>query len=223
MHMKKCLSITLALMLVLSLCACNSTIDNGNYTTDNETSNNSTVSTIDSIEQARKDVISKWKNEADVLGTARFIEDTYKKYPNDEVIANIYFYCIAKQQYDYYVSLDNSSYLATAKEYAAKIDPNYNGEFTSEMHAFVKSLIPNEEYEEKHSNASSQEDKYNSLTNADKKAICQYIQSRYDYYDTLNGGYAGDEYSDIIMEEAANKYGLSVSQIEIIWMKMYAY
>ena len=220
--MKKWLFITFVVLLILSLCACSNMVDNKS-TTDDITLSNSSVSVIDPVEQARQDVISKWKNEADVLGTARFIEDTYKKYPNDDVIANIYFYCIAKQQYDYYISLDNSSYLATAKEYATKIDPDYNGEFANEMHAFVKSLIPKEEYEEKHSNASSQEDKYNSLTNNDKKVICQYIQSRYDYYDTLNGGYAGDKYSDTIMEEAANKYSLSVSQIKVIWMNMYSY
>lgn len=216
--MKKYYLIVCIFMIVFSFCACN----NNQITNDETSTNNSTV-VVDSIEKVRNNVVSKWKNEADELETAKFIEDAYKKYPNDDVIANIYFYCTAKQQYDYYNSLGKTSYLTTAKEYAAKIDPNYNGEFASEMHSFVNSLIPNEELEEQHSSASSQEEIYNNLSNADKKAICEYIQSRYDYYDSLNGGYAGDKYSDTIMEEAANKYGLSVSQIEIIWMKMYSY
>ncbi|MBR6619898.1 MAG: hypothetical protein IKK85_06110 [Clostridia bacterium] len=66
-------------------------------------------------------------------------------------------------------------------------------------------------------------DKYSSLTNSDKKAICEYIESRYDYYDSIYGGYSGDTYSDTIMKEAANRYGLTVNQIEIIWMNMYSY
>lgn len=66
-------------------------------------------------------------------------------------------------------------------------------------------------------------DKYSSLTNSEKKAICEYIQSRYDYYDLLNGGYAGDKYSDTIMQEAADKYGIIAEQAFIIWCNMYSY
>lgn len=66
-------------------------------------------------------------------------------------------------------------------------------------------------------------DKYYTLTNSDKKAICNYIQDRYDYYDGVNGGYAGDKYSDTIMQEAAKKYGITGEQAYIIWMNMYSY
>ena len=66
-------------------------------------------------------------------------------------------------------------------------------------------------------------DKYYTLTNSDKKAICNYIQDRYDYYDSKNGGYAGDKYSDTIMREAATKYGITEEQAYIIWMNMYSY
>ena len=61
------------------------------------------------------------------------------------------------------------------------------------------------------------------LTNSDKKAICSFIQSRYDYYDILNGGYAGDKYSDIIMEEAAEKYDITADEAFDIWLNMYSY
>lgn len=66
-------------------------------------------------------------------------------------------------------------------------------------------------------------DKYYTLTNSEKKAICNYIQDRYDYYDSANGGYAGDKYSDTIMREAAKKYGITEEQAYIIWMNMYSY
>lgn len=65
--------------------------------------------------------------------------------------------------------------------------------------------------------------RYSSLSDGNKKSIGYFIKDRYDYYDSINGGYAGDKYSDRIMQEAANEYGLSVSQIEIIWMNFYSY
>ena len=187
-------------------------------------STNQTVSSKSTLETTRQDVIDKWKNEADVLGTGRFIEDAYKQYPDDPTIANIYFYSTAKYEYNLYKnSSGKTQYLDTAKEYAAKIDPNYSGEFSEEMHVFVNSIISAGELEKKHATVTTQEDKYNSLTKTEKKEICKYIQGRYDYYDKQNGGYAGDKYSDTIMKEAAKKYGLSVSQIEIIWMNSYSY
>lgn len=32
------------------------------------------------------------------------------------------------------------------------------------------------------------QNKYDSLTNSEKKKICEYIQGRYDYYDSIYGG-----------------------------------
>ncbi len=65
--------------------------------------------------------------------------------------------------------------------------------------------------------------RYNSLTDSNKKTIGYYIQSRYDHYDDISGGYAGDKYSNIIMQEAANKYGISSQQAYIIWSNYYSY
>ena len=69
----------------------------------------------------------------------------------------------------------------------------------------------------------SKEKEYNSLTKSEKKEICNYIQERYNYYDAINGGKSGNKYSDIIMQEAADKYNLSVTQIGIIWANLYSY
>lgn len=179
--------------------------------------------TLSPVEIARNEVIEKWTTAEGELGTARFIEDIYKEYPDDDVISNIYFYCIAKEQYGHYESLGTSKYLDQAIEYAEKIDPDYSGELADEIHAFVDKIIPSGVSQEQHDEAERKEDKYSSLTNKEKKEICEYIESRYEYYDNLNGGYSGDKYSDTIMEEAANKYGLTVTQIEIIWMNMYSY
>lgn len=182
-----------------------------------------TEPSLSPVEIARNDVIEKWTTAEGELGTARFIEDIYKEYPDDDVISNIYFYCIAKEQYGHYESLGTSKYFDQAIEYAEKIDPDYSGELADEIHAFVDKIIPSGVSQEQHDEAERKEDKYSSLTNKEKKEICEYIESRYEYYDNLNGGYSGDKYSDTIMEEAANKYGLTVTQIEIIWMNMYSY
>lgn len=209
--MKKITVFLFACLLTISCCACSSASETG-------------TNSLSGVEKARQDVIQKWKNESDVPGTTKFIEDTYKKYPNDPVISNIYFYSLAKEEYAYYQkSPHNQDHLDTAKEYAARIDPEYNGEFSDEMHKFVETIIPKANIDTEHSKAASQQSTYNSLTNSDKKAICHYIQSQYDYYNRLCGGDSGDKYSDIIMQDAAKKYGLSVSQIEIIWVNYYSY
>ncbi len=65
--------------------------------------------------------------------------------------------------------------------------------------------------------------RYNSLTNSNKLSICYFIEGRYDYYDEISGGYAGDKYSDKIMDEAATKYGLTAEHAYIIWMNYYSY
>ncbi len=59
--------------------------------------------------------------------------------------------------------------------------------------------------------------RYNSLTDSDKKTIRYYINGRYDFYDNKEGGYAGDTYSNTIMSEAAQKYGITQQQAYIIW------
>lgn len=179
--------------------------------------------TLSPVESARSNVIEKWTTAEGIFGTSKFIEDIYKQYPDDDVIANIYYYCIAKELYGYYESMGEDKYLTQAIEYAEKIDPEYSGELASEIHMFVDIIIPDGVSLKKHNEAKKIEDKYNSLTNKEKKEICQYIESRYEYYDKLNGVNSGDKYSNTIMEEAANKYGLTVTQIEIIWMNMYSY
>lgn len=202
------------LLLVFSLVACTST----------ENAVQEPKESPDPAILARENVVQKWENSANDPGTPKYIEDIYKQYPDDEVIANIYFYCISKQQYDYYLSLDNEDYLDDAIEYAEKIDPEYNGTFSQEIQEYADKLLINEEDRaDMYSQAAQSTDRYNSLTNSDKKEICEFIQSRYDYYDSLAGGYTGDKYTDTIWQETMDKYGLTESQVDIIWMNMYSY
>lgn len=199
----------LVLSVILSAAGCNASTDE--------------AASANKLDAARESVIDLWKNHAEESGTAKAIEDTYKQFPDDDVIKNIYFYSVAKSQYAMYLDFDKESYLETATEYAAKIDPDYQGEFADAMHKLVDNLIPKATQKKANTAAMSEEEKYNSLTNSEKKAICDYIQDQYDYYDKLEGGYAGDKYSDEIFEKAAKKYGLSDSHLSIIWMNYYSY
>lgn len=211
--MKKLLIMVLTIMMFSCLCGCKS----------NRPELELETTTQSAIDIAKQEVIDKFKNEAGAFDTSKFIEDKYKLYPDDATISNIYFYCVSKEEYDYYIKLSDTKYLDAAIDYALKIDPNYNGEFADEMHSFAEQIIPNDTAEEAFNDAANKENTYTNLTNSKKKEICQYIQSRYDYYDELNGGYSGDKYSDIIMQEAADKYGLTTNQIDIIWMNYYSY
>lgn len=209
--MKKIICLALSLLFVFVLSSCNA--------------DTHTVKAKSDLEIAKENVINKWKSEPEEIGTGKYIEDIYKQYPNDKTIATIYFYVIAKDQYRLYEDLDDKKYLNSAKEYAENIDPNYDGELADEILSFANELLGSisEERNNAYSQSNQRTDKYNSLTNKEKKEICDYIQSRYDYYDSISGGYSGDKYSDKIWEEAAKKYGLTESQISIIWMHMYEY
>lgn len=185
----------------------------------------SSTETKSELDIARENVVEKWKNEAGVLGTSKYIEDIYKQYPDDETISNIYFCCIAKDELEWYESMDDTKHLESAKEFASNIDPNYSGELSEEILAFANELLEQTPEERKSSylQAKQRTDRYNNLTNSEKKEICEYIQSRYDYYDSVFGGDSGDTYSDKIWEEASAKYDLTTSQLDIIWMYMYEY
>lgn len=177
------------------------------------------------LEIARENVVNKWKTAAEEVGTAKYIEDIYEQYPDDETISNIYFYSTAKGQYDFYEALEDTKYLDGAKDYAENINPEYAGELSEEIQAFANELLGQtmEERKDSYIKAKQRTERYNNLTNSEKKEICEYIQSRYDYYDSISGGYAGDKYSAEIWKEATAKYDLTPSQLDIIWMYMYEY
>lgn len=67
------------------------------------------------------------------------------------------------------------------------------------------------------------EKEYGDLTTAEKKCICDWVQNQYDKYDSVNGKYTGDKYSDLIFSEAEKLFGLSQEELKIIWMKKYEY
>lgn len=61
------------------------------------------------------------------------------------------------------------------------------------------------------------------LTNSEKKSVCKWIERRYNYYDSKEGGYAGDKYSDKIFKEASDYFNIRPQDLDIIWMNYYSY
>lgn len=225
--MKRIIKTTLIILSLLEsffiFTSCN---NSGNASSEESTdpitrTNTTTSEPVDPIVEARQNVIDKWKKHPGEPETSGYIERMYKEYPNDEVIANIYYYCISVEQYNLYLRLDDEKYKEIAKEYASKIDPDYKGEFYEKIQKYADSTLG---YKRKsaYKNAKSTEDKYNSLTNADKKEICNYIQSLFDYYDSATNGQS-EKYTNQIWKTAAEKYGLTETQIDIIWTNMYNY
>ena len=177
----------------------------------------STYGEVSEVEQARKDVIEKFKNEKDVLGTGKFIEDTYKKYPDDEVISTIYNYDSARLCIEFYNDSGNTEWLDKAKSYASKISPEYSEVFNDEIISFVSEFL-GDDWQATKNETAKQEEQFKNLTLEDKKEIYKFVESRYEYYDKQDGGNTGDKYSDKIWKEASEKYNLAERYISEIWI-----
>lgn len=167
------------------------------------------------LEEARNSVINKFRNERNTSG--KFIEDMAKKYPEDEVIATIYNYDTAVTCLNFSkMSEYPQEWLDEAKASASKISPTYAGEFSDEIIPWVSKFL-GDEWESVRAASIANDEKMSGLTLEDKKEIHKYIESRYDYYNKKDGKDTGDKYSQIIWQEASEKFGLSEYSITSIW------
>ena len=144
------------------------------------------------------------------------IENIYKVYPDNEVISNLYYYCVANEYLHLNTLMETGDYQELAEETAAKIDSNYTGSFSNEIITFAENLL-GDTYAEKQKEVLAFQDKYDSLTTQDKAGIISYIYGRYDYYDQKDGKNTGDKYSDTIWDETMEKYGITKLQVDNIW------
>lgn len=53
-----------------------------------------------------------------------------------------------------------------------------------------------------------------------EEEIWQYCMNRWDYYDRLAGGYAGDKYTSQVFKDAGKEFGISAAEAERIWDKV---
>ena len=214
----------LCFILIISTVFLSSCIDfeNPKIQSDTENTNSTSISPnedndqINILSEKRNEVIKRFKNERKVIGTGRFIEDTYNQFPDDEVISVIYYYMTAVDCRDFYQSSSDNSWLEEAKLYAAKIPSSYNGVFADEIIPFVQDFL-GDEWAELKEKSEELEHNFDNLTLKNKVEIYNFVQSKYDHYDKLEGKNTGDKYSDNIFEETASKYNISVFQVKSIW------
>lgn len=64
---------------------------------------------------------------------------------------------------------------------------------------------------------------FDDLSISEKRCICEWIEAQYNKYDRIAGKYTGDIHSDTIWAEASELFGLSDTEINLIWMKQYDY
>lgn len=173
---------------------------------------------LSEVEKKEQEVIDKFRNQRDEVGTGKFIEDAHELYSDSVIISAIYNYDNAMLCNEFSKSAleDVGSWEDKAKAYASKIPDEYDGEFRGEMDAFIKKLLGSNPEKAKRK-VETEEEKFNKLSWKDKKEIFDYINSRYDYYDKVEGGYAGDKYTKKIWEETSRKFGIPSRYVDEIW------
>lgn len=62
---------------------------------------------------------------------------------------------------------------------------------------------------------------YSDLTKSQMLTIIRWIENRYEYYDSIEGKYLGDKYTQTIFNEAADRYNKTSAEISKIWDKSY--
>lgn len=215
--MKKLLIILLVVVMSIGLSGCSQTASSLNVNQELLGEEKEKETQEKELMEAREQVVSKFNNERDVIGTGKFIEDTYYKYPGDEVIATIYNYNSAIDCREFYSMMEDNEWLDKAKAYASKISPGYFGELHEEIIPYVQEFL-GDEWSKTREESLAEDEKLKSLTVEDKKEIHRFIEGRYDYYDKQDGKDTGDKYSDTIWKEASDEFGLAESTISTIWM-----
>lgn len=136
------------------------------------------------------------------------MEDEWKKNKDDEEISAMYFYYNAL----FYQSVNEPEKVIDSMK---NISPNYNGVMKDEIISFGIKVFGSKEAWI--SGKSNKEESLNKITDEKRQEIKNWIYDRYDYYDKLEGKYCGDKYTDVIFQEAADKFGYTKTEIDNIW------
>ena len=62
---------------------------------------------------------------------------------------------------------------------------------------------------------------YISLSKIQKLTVIDWIEKRYEYYDTIDGEYSGDKYTKEIFNEASELFNKTYDEIDAIWAESY--
>ena len=154
------------------------------------------------------DAYCLWFTSEHGTGFGKELEDEWKKNKDDEEISAMYFYYNAL----FYQSVNEPEKVIDSMK---NISPNYNGVMKDEIISFGIKVFGSKEAWI--SGKSNKEESLNKITDEKRQEIKNWIYDRYDYYDKLEGKYCGDKYTDVIFQEAADKFGYTKTEIDNIW------
>lgn len=135
------------------------------------------------------------------------LEDIYQDNPDNEMMRNLYYFCTACSYYWIAGIMDNDEKKVSGNNEAAKIDPNYDGPYATEVIAFAKALL-GDTYGAEAERAKVEEINYENLT----------MQDKIDILNTITDSVGTGTNSDELWASIAAQYGIStdhVSQINI--------
>lgn len=216
--MKRIILFIFLILFGFSLAGCNQTqeskkeqigvTNSGNYS-DSENSAMAYFATLnEAVNKDTSGTFADIKYGTDAYAAIVAIEKLYKSNSSSEIITQMYYYaevisCIETS------NVSGSKYYDQAITYANQINLSYNGPYATEIKALA----------EKYSDSKGIQSKKSALTMSasEKSEVKAYINDRYEYYDKMNGGYAGDKYTETIWKETADKFGISTTDVDMIW------
>lgn len=212
--MKRGISLLATILIMLFLVACgvennqeSNPPEGANYTADEQSAINHFATLYEAVKKDTSGTYSEIKFGTDAYAAIVSIEKLYKANTQSQIITQIYYYaevisCIETS------SISGSKYYEQGMVYAKQIDQSYDGPYADEIIRLAKKYTSN-------SNESSKSAL--TMTTSEKADVKAFINARYEYYDKINGGYAGDKYTDQIWKETAEKFGISIADVDIIW------
>lgn len=128
------------------------------------------------------------------------LEKLYKEYPENEMMRNLYRFCVSNSYFHWAQVLEKPSDIENAKEEAAKIDPKYSGPYSEEVISYAVEVL-GEDYAVMAIEANKRQENYDNLSLQDKIDIQNYIAD----HASMN--------SDKLWKEIAEMYGISESHV----------
>ncbi|HPL54777.1 MAG TPA: hypothetical protein PLW11_11705 [Bacillota bacterium] len=155
----------------------------------------------------------------DGRSTGKVIEDLWKENKEDEVVSALYYYNSAMFYLDAY---EGAKAKEEARSCLRKISPDYQGLYFDEINALGLKIFGNkEEWIKEHEIGLEVLTREKARENGDLSfeiIVFQYIEERYDYYDKKEGKSTGDKYSEVIFNEAAKEFDITIQEVNSIWM-----
>lgn len=202
--MKKCILVIIVLSIILSLFACGTT-ERSATTADERTAMDYFETLCKAVEADTSGTYSDIGTDASAAIVA--IEKLYKRNSDSKIITQFYYYaevisCIEIS------NISGSKYYDQGVLYANQIDQSYDGPYAREILSLAN----------KYANKTDSSAKSAlTMSSSEKAEVKAFIEARYAYYDELDGKYSGDKYTEQIWQEAAEKFGVSTADIDLIW------